>query len=223
LAIDLKKAAIVLVCVLAMQSGGYLLVARDENPPAAKPLNEFPTRIGDWSLQREGVIEQRVQEKLRADDLLTRSYLRDAGSGAVHLFVAYFRSQRTGQAPHSPKNCLPGSGWTPTIADMIELPIQNRTAVVNRYEVSKGENKSIVLYWYQTGERIVASEYLAKIHLVMDSVLRNRSDTALVRVIVPVSQNDTDAASETAVSFAAELLTSLDEFPQFQDKIIAGR
>jgi EpsI family protein len=219
LAIDLNKAAIVLVCVLAAQSGGYLLVARDENPPAAKPLSELPARFGDWYLYREGVVEERVQEKLRADDLLTRTYVRSSGPRAADLYIAYFHSQRTGQAPHSPKNCLPGSGWTPTSAEMIELPLHNRTAEVNRYIVTKGEYKSLVLYWYQTGERIVASEYLAKIHLVMDSLLHNRSDTALVRVIVPVINDDVRTANETAVNFATELFVPLDEFPQFQNTL----
>ncbi len=219
MAIDLKKAVIVLVCVLAVQSGGYLLVARDEAPPAAKPLSEFPTRFGDWNLHREGVIEERVQEKLKADDLLTRTYLRNSDPRPANLYIAYFRSQRTGQAPHSPKNCLPGSGWTPSSAEMIKLPVQNRVAEVNRYLVRKGEYKSLVLYWYQTGERVVASEYLAKIHLVLDSLIHNRSDTALVRVIVPVIKDDVESASETAISFATELLALLGEFPQFQNTI----
>lgn len=218
MAIDLKKAAIVLVCVFAVQSGGYLLVARDESPPVAKPLQEIPANFGGWSLKHEGVIEERVQDKLKADDLLTRTYVRDANPRAADLYIAYFRSQRSGQAPHSPKNCLPGSGWTPTSATTIKLPVQTGDAEVNRYIVSKGEYKSLVLYWYQTGQRIVASEYLAKIHLVMDSLRQNRSDTSLVRVIVPVIQNDVEAANETAVNFASELLVPMRDFPQFQDK-----
>ena len=48
---------------------------------------------------------------LRADDTLNRIYRLRAASS--YLFIAYFKTQRYGQSPHSPKNCLPGSGWEP--------------------------------------------------------------------------------------------------------------
>ena len=67
---------------------------------------------------REGVIEQDEKDVLRADDYLTRQYARRRTKPA-NLFVAYFQSQRAGQTPHSPKNCLPGSGWTWSVADTI--------------------------------------------------------------------------------------------------------
>src|SRR3546814_2367264 len=54
------------------------------------------------------------------------------------LFIAYFKTQRTGQVPHSPKHCLPGSGWTPSESSFltIGIPSQNREITVNRYIVS---------------------------------------------------------------------------------------
>ncbi len=213
---DSKKAAIILAALLIMQTGGYLLIAREEAPPQARPLAEFPATVGQWNLHRTGVIEDRVQEKLQADDLLTRTYVSAAEGAPASLYIAYFRSQRTGQAPHSPKNCLPGSGWTPSESGMITLPVEGRDAKVNHYVVTRGDSKSVVLYWYQTGDRIVASEYSAKIHLVLDSLRYNRSDTALVRVIVPVVDGEVEAASARAIRFATELLEPLEQFGQFQ-------
>jgi EpsI family protein len=72
---------------------------------------------------------------------------------------------------------------------------------VNHYVVSKGESKSLVLYWYQSHDRVIASEYWAKIYLVIDSIRYRRSDTSIVRVTVPYSQSNDDAAREAAVEF----------------------
>jgi hypothetical protein len=48
---------------------------------------------------------------------------------------------------------------------------------------------------------VVASEYLAKIYLVLDSIRYRRSDTSLVRVLVAYPSGGEDAAQATAVSF----------------------
>ena len=89
------------------------------------------------------MVEQEVQDVLKADELLTRSYVNAGQQMAAHLFVAYFRSQRTGQTPHSPKNCLPGSGWIPSVSDVIHIDIPGRQPIeANRYVVAKGDQKS---------------------------------------------------------------------------------
>ena len=98
----------------------YGISQRSEVVPVARPLAEVPTAIGDSVLAREIAIDQDQRDILRADDYLSREY---AGSGGrrASLFVAYFLSQRAGQTPHSPKNCLPGSGWNWSVADTIPL------------------------------------------------------------------------------------------------------
>jgi len=180
--------AMLLTSLFAMQgAGSYGLSRRAEIIPATKPLSAFPTMIDDWRMVHEGAIEQDERDVLRADDYLTREY-RSPGGKSAKLFVAYFRSQRAGQTPHSPKNCLPGSGWTWTVADMIVVNIAGRAPPIeiNRYVVSKGDERAVVLYWYQSRERVVASEYRAAMFTAFDALRYNRTDTELVRVVTPV-------------------------------------
>lgn len=196
----------------------FYSIRRDESPPPERPLSELPPVLGQWRLTQEGVVEDEVQEVLRADDVLTRVYSA-ADSQSVNLFIAYFRSQRVGQAPHSPKNCLPGSGWTPSEAGTVEVPVPrgDEPLHVNRYIVQKGLQKSVVLYWYQSHSRAIASEYSAKIYLVLDSLRHNRSDTALVRVVTPVLDGDVAAADRAVIRFVQSLYGPLSEFSQFRD------
>jgi EpsI family protein len=185
-----------------------------ERAPMARPLSEAPLEFGPWRMAAEGVLEQDVLDVLRADDVVIRSYV-DGGSGrAASLFVAFFRSQRTGQAPHSPRNCLPGAGWVPSKSDQMAIPIPGMDAPieVNRYIVERGENKSVVLYWYQTPYRVIASEYEAKIYLVLDSIRHRRSDTALVRVVTPVLDGDEQGATEAAVHFVQSFFVPLRQY-----------
>jgi EpsI family protein len=197
------RATLILSALLVFQGATfYGLSRRAEWIPQSKPLAEFPKSIGDWRMVREGVIEQEDKDVLRADDYLTRQYAASSGKSA-NLFVAYFQSQRAGQTPHSPKNCLPGAGWTWSVADTIRLDIAGRVEPIeiNRYIVSKGDDRAVVLYWYQLRDRVVASEYHAAAFTAWDALRYNRTDTELVRVVVPV----TNIGVEFIQAFFAEL------------------
>jgi EpsI family protein len=200
-----------LTVILVLQAAGLVAISRREATPLARPLSEFPHQLGIWFQFRENDVDPETLEVLKADDVLSRTYVDEGRTRAAGLFIAYFRSQRTGQAPHSPKNCLPGSGWSPSESDIraIAIPGRAEPIQVNHYVVAKGDEKSVVLYWYQTHNRVIASEYRAKIYLVADAIRYNRTDTALVRVVVPVSGDDTAAATATAEQFVQAFFWAL--------------
>ena len=194
----------VLTLVLLAQAALFYAASRGESAVVATPLSLFPPTVGPWTLAQEGVIEKEELDILKADDTLMRWY--GSPEGAASLFIAFFKTQRTGQSPHSPKNCLPGSGWQPSESSRIDVPVslgdgQAESIHVNRYVVSKGDDQSVVLYWYQSQGRVIADEFAAKFYLISDSIRKHRSDTALVRVVVPVTHGRMDAASKTATDF----------------------
>ena len=68
---------------------------------------------------------------------------------------------------------------------------------------SAGADTELVLYWYQSHQRVVASEYRAKIYTVLDSIRYRRSDTALVRVVIGVSNGNVQRATQQARTLSA--------------------
>ena len=203
-----------LVTVLLLAQAALLYSSiRPEATPSALPLSQFPKTIGSWQLEQEGVIDAEEQAVLRADDTMIRSYVDPSTGRGANIYIAAFRSQRNGKAPHSPKNCLPGNGWTPLEA--VEETIDVGAAMpipVNRYVVQHGESRSLVLYWYQSRDRAVANEYTAKFWVVADAIRLNRTDTALVRVIVPIVNRDSAQAERTAVDFVRTFYRSIRQF-----------
>ena len=193
----------IVALLLLMQAAAYYAVAsRQEIVPPTAPLSAFPADSGGWATEHEYAIEKEVQAVLKADDTLNRVYANPTQTARASLFIAFFKTQRAGQAPHSPKNCLPGSGWEPTEDRTFPVAIPGREApiVVNKYVISRGDQRSVVLYWYQSHGRVIAGEFAAKFWLVADAIRYRRSDTALVRVIVPVGEKIEDAEA-TAVDF----------------------
>jgi EpsI family protein len=207
-----SKFARVLSLILALQAVVlYAAISRKEIVPAIQPLAEFPKTVGAWSTVQDIPIEAEVQDVLKADDTLNRVYANRAAGVEANLFIAFFKTQRTGQSPHSPKNCLPGSGWEPVTTGLVTIPAPGRSEPIlaNRYVAAHGDDKAVVIYWYQSHDRIIASEYSAKLWLVVDSIRYHRSDTSLVKVVVPVVNNDLDTATRIGVDFVQTLLPDL--------------
>ena len=208
------KSVRILSIVLLAQAGLFYGFSRSEKIPVHQPLAQFSLASTNWSVAQDVEMDKDTLDVLKADDVLSRIY-QDRNTGQyANLFVAYFSTQRTGKTPHSPKNCLPGSGWVPSESGTIQIAIPGEAepVSVNHYVVARGQNQSVVLYWYQARNRVVASEYAAKIYTVTDSIRYNRSDTALVRVVVGVTDGDTKAATKTAVSFVEAFFEPLRHY-----------
>jgi EpsI family protein len=192
----------VLTLVVVVQAVLFYSASHGDSMPLPSPLKNFPTVLGPWHMIAQVDVDPETAAILRADDTLSREYMGPEGHG--NLFIAYFETQQQGQSPHSPKNCLPGSGYQ-VVSDAsgrIDVPVAGGSINVNRYVVSRGEDESVVMYWYQSQGRVIADEFAAKFYLITDSIRHHRSDTSLVRIVVPVSEHmPRDKASEAAVQF----------------------
>jgi EpsI family protein len=193
---------IVLSGILLVMGIAFYITPTSERVFESKPLNQLPQNLSGWESISESKPDKEILELLKADDTLTRVYRNPAGPTAS-LFIAFFKSQRAGVSPHSPKVCLPGAGWLPEQSGRVALTVPSMPGpiTVNRYIVSRGEQRSVVLYWYQSPHRVIADEFAAKFWMVVDGVHYRRSDTSLVRVIVPVGTGGEQAAYQQAQEF----------------------
>lgn len=213
-----NKYARILTFILLLQAVCYYAVARrSEHIPLVSPLSAFPSTIGPWYQTREFPMEKEIADVLKADDTVNRVYTNSGSGQEVSLFMAFFRTQRNGQSPHSPKNCLPGAGWDKVSDDLqtITVPDWPEPIHINRFVVERGSEKSVTLYWYHSHNRVIASEFSAKWWLVADAIRYHRSDTALVRVVVPVAGEAIDSATQVGVSFIQSIFPAIvHQFPR---------
>lgn len=185
-----------------------------ERPPAPPALVQFPSAFGGWNKLRDDPVDPDMAATLRADSLLSRTYVSSAGEPADFL-VAWFQSQRAGLSqPHSPKVCLPASGWMPVSTGEISVDTSAGRIDANRYLVANRGARALVLYWYQTSRRTTAGEWASKFWLVADALGSRRTDTALVRVVVEdraASDEHATHATKTAADFARAVYPVLRE------------
>jgi EpsI family protein len=159
-----------------------------EAVPVRKSFDTFPHAVGTWQARNSSSLEPEVLNLLKVNDYLVQRYV-DGDGRQLWLYIGYWATQRKGAQVHSPQNCLPGAGWEPVQASRITivLPAPYAPITVNHYLVQKDRNQQVVLYWYQSQGKTVASELTAKIEMMRSAIVRNRTDGALVRVSAPIS------------------------------------
>lgn len=197
-------AALAVAAVIVIAS--FAMPERVEVRPSRVSLSEFPARLESWEGQRSK-LEDVYLEALNLDDYLLADFRKPSGL-PVNLWIAYYESQRKGRSTHSPKSCLPGGGWEfrSLAPHRVEIP-GGAPITVNRGVIESNGQRELMYYWFQQRGRIVTNEYLVKWFLFEDAMTRNRTDGALVRLMVPIPSGASEADSDRELTRFTGLLT----------------
>ncbi len=140
-----------------------------------------------------------------------RRYAIGATADSFSLYVGYYDEQRQGKTIHSPKNCLPGGGWESVENHPTSFETVLGEVTVNRYRVVRKNESALVYYWYQGRGRVAHDEFAVKFQLLRDAALRGRTEEALVRIIVPVRNNDISVADQIAHETIAAIVADVQQ------------
>jgi EpsI family protein len=219
-------ARLVIVGLTFLLGAGVIARATKIEPvPVRKSFATFPTVIDGWQGSPSAPFDRRILGVLGVDDYINLVYARPQ-QAPISVYIGYYRSQREGDTIHSPLNCIPGSGWQPVSKHALTIPVTDggvasgspaasREIVVNRYVIEKGADRQLVLYWYQSQGRVVASEYASKVFMVWDAMRTARTDAALVRIITPFNNAEPTpevSAERRATDFVKSMFPLLAEY-----------
>lgn len=208
--ISFKNAIIAsILMILVFSYLKFMNHGKDVEP--LKPFSTFPKQIGLWK-GTEHFFSDEIYNFVGVDDSALINY-SNPPENEIQLYIGYYKSQRKGDMIHSPKNCMPGSGWeiTSTTYENIETK-DGETIRIIKLILEKGAEKQIVFYWFHGRGRIVDSEYKQKIYLVIDSIFKNRTDDSFIRIISPVNNNQIDNTLKSMKEFTKDLMTILEQY-----------
>lgn len=212
----LKNRVIIVLLLLAVT--WYLLQTTMEVAPipVKKPLSLFPQQFANYRLSNSFQSSTEVLKMLGVDDYIQYNYT-DEPHPPINLYAGYYKAVGVNGGYHSPKNCLPGSGWGIDAVKQVVLQsgIEGMSeSVVSEMLIRNGSDYQVVLYWYQNRGRIIASEYWEKIYLVLDALFKGRRDGTFVRIMTVAQNGDIKAAEDRVKHFAEQVLPLLaDHLP----------
>jgi EpsI family protein len=154
-------------------------------------------------------------DELDLSEYLMVNYSNTTGK-VVNFYVAYYESQSKGKSIHTPATCLPGSGWdfrqsgTVPVSDVLS---KNGAMRVNRAVMQLGRQFQLSYYWFPQRGKILTNAYQLKLYAFWDSLTKQRTDGALVRLITPVYQNEKLEHTENRLQkFVQAIVPVLDEY-----------
>ncbi len=194
-------------CTLVATTAAIAHSARLRAAAPAVAIDALPFRFDAWRGRDAGPLDRETVRILAADSYVNREY--DGGALPVGLYLAYYARQRPGVSIHSPLHCLPGTGWETldVTTRTVERP-DGSVGHLRRMLVRKGRDRAVVLYWYAVHGRMLGNELLSKAWLLLDSIRFNRSDAALVRIVVPV-RDSVESSEREGLAFVHALLPHL--------------
>ena len=177
--------------------------------PIKKALDDFPLAWKGWKGDKY-FFDAVILDKLGADEYISRSYIK--GTDRINLYIGYYGSQKEGAQIHSPKHCLPGSGWFKLFEKNKILDIEN-TGKINYIEAlyQKGSDRELFIYWYRMQDVSITNDYILKWYMIINSLRYRRNDAAFIRFSTLVVK-DVEDAENVIKSAMKDLLPLLKDY-----------
>ncbi len=161
--------------------------------PKVSGLDVFPARLGEWRQAGETVFDAPTLAVLRPTDYLMRLYVDQQGDW-IGLYVGYHDGGPESGPIHSPRNCLPGSGWDLLAsAEMNITPAGQAPLRVVRALYAKDGVRTLYYYWYQAIGEPLTGDFALKFRQITGMLLARRRDAAFIRLQLsdlPVARAD---------------------------------
>ncbi len=207
-----------IIFILLLITGIYINILRysQNHAPELINLTDISTTTGEWQVNKNFSLDDKTQYILKTDQYIWRKYANSRGTN-ISLFVSYYKNQKYGEQIHSPKHCLPGSGWKIINKEIFTIPIHNSPVYklkINKLVNSNGQHSELVLYWFWTRNGTITSEYNLKFDLAKNSLLRKPTDAAFIRINLAVKKTSPEAML-TASQFITEIFPSINKILPF--------
>ena len=205
-----------LVILLGGICGNYLRFVETELERGPS-FGEIPYETSNYTGEEHRFPEPSYKILL-ADTTTLREYHDNEGN-PIWLFIGYFRSQEYGSQIHSPRHCLPGSGWKIRRHEPHVLRLRSgRIKVVNRLVITERQKKHLMFYWFETRSGTIRNEFALKWDLMKNSLLRRPTDAAFIRLNLPVTDSDgIEVATDRAIAFLNELCPAIRQSLPFSN------
>ena len=204
---DRKSYAIrlIIVCLLLLATAvatAYIPLSRSPREKD-RTLSQYLSELGGWSSFEHAAMSVNIQDFLTTDDSLFTTYRK--GDREVDVYIGYyFTSDKIGK-PHSPLVCFPGQGWKVSNEKKRTLILKGKEKSllhVNSFLVQKGQDRQLVLFWFQAYDCSCADTFSQKIIALWNKIRHGREDNAFVRVSTACDNKDV----ATSLSEASEFL-----------------
>jgi EpsI family protein len=172
---------IVISCIFLLPLAWVTNFHENLNVALERPLRTFPVQVNGWVQVKDVTFSQGIMGVLQATDYLFRDYA-DKNGNRVNLYIGFHDGGPNSGPIHSPRNCLPGSGWVLDSQRLISVSGPEGPLEVVRAEYSKDGTTHVFYYWFNVRNHIITDEYKLKMMEIASSLTMRRKDSSFIRI-----------------------------------------
>ncbi|MAJ59746.1 MAG: EpsI family protein [bacterium TMED88] len=194
----------------------YRYFATEDYKPPRENFAEFPLQIESWECRQSQEMTENVLDRLGVTDYLLCDFRNTEDSTLANVYVGYHASQTRNVGGkenmiHPPEHCLPGSGWDIIASDVVS-PEWFPSGEIKRVVIAKGNQRSLVYFWYQSRGRVIARNHEKIFYMFLDRASSRRTDGSLVRFTIPIVRGDEEGAEETFRELVQQISPLLPDY-----------
>ena len=179
-------------------------------------LDEFPLTIGSWQGEDIKLNKRKlVYAVLETKTILSRLYVNsEAKNEVTDLLIIYSKRTQRGFPP--PEISFVARGRTIIKSGIEYIPLSNKESApkleANMFLGKTPNGKVLFLYWFGIGDRLMANYYKSSLYLLWDTIKGKNVPTTMVRVALPLVDDDFDKTMAVATGFIRQIVPILPEY-----------
>lgn len=214
----MAKKAFLTFLGLLLATFAFCAVIKYYRPAPAHPvvISQFPLTHNEWRAEQLPIAEG-VVDILRPDAIFNAIYANPLGN-QVDIFLSYFAGDNTQGGVHSPRNCMPGSGWVILKEEPRPIPYGDSQIPASRLYVKYGQTLRVVDYWYITSHGETSSDYGLKFFTMISALQFKPTDVAFVRFVCSADSTSLAQLDQFEQEMSKEVYTLLPFDPPGQER-----
>lgn len=191
-----------LIVLLAISVGLVYRPGKPAEETVSITLSDFPLQLGKWGA-RNVQLSDEVLSTLGAREYLLREYT--CGDKTLTLYLTYFNTG-SGALTHNPEKCYTASGWTFLDRNKVNVP-DARVALSST--VARGDQRQIVIYWYQDRARVLVSKARHISSVISGALMGRPMQTLVASVSARIDTSGSDGLEEELAAFSGLVMDAL--------------
>ena len=203
--------------ILGLNTYVYWYMGSKEVVPPRSEFAALPDQFGDWRCYNRDTMDDETISILMVTDYISCAFYNADMSDFTHLYIGYHerqtRDRQSGKASaiHPPEHCLPGSGWDVIDSKIVRIDV-GPGGEAKRFVIAKGNERSLVYFWYHSRGRVIARNYQKIMWMFLDRARYGRSDGSLVRFTIPVRHGNIEVAEANFQQLASAVIPLLPDY-----------
>lgn len=166
-------------------------------------LDTFPMRAGDWVGKKDALAPFLI-EALKPDYIFSATYTNSRGD-RIQLFFDYFTGENAARGVHSPRNCMPGSGWSIVKISDVNVDPNNSNIPASRFILNREKLSQVMDFWYVTRYGETSNDFVYKFYTMLSSLTIQPTDVAFIRLVGDNTPDGLKALEDFEKQFVVEI------------------